>query len=887
MKNTDSEGRNRRVRRPIQQRVPNTQKATQETPELAETTIEKRCDHEILKMDIFDTEITRGGPINSNMVTPAVFRDILVEHIDGSWATKIKRIRQEPDDEKRKKLKADILPYYILATFHQNEDGSYTRSKKTLKKTEIVEVDVDEIPGGEDGVEDAKQKLLEVPAVFAVFRSPSGRLRCMVKLSEPITDADVYTALYKKIAAKIEKMTGLITDPTCTDAARAWYFSHDPDMVIREAPLWDIKQYLKAEKRRSKKRVNQTVKVQIQTKNSSEMKLSDTLIDALLELKQVKLGYSDWHNVLGLALAALLGEAGRDLWIEISTNEFYNDSEDFLNVTYDRLLAAADPGKSSPKVLEKLLKKHEVEFQIPSKTDGSFWVERTKKDGSTYLHFSLYLFNSVTVPNLGFFYDYRTETIGRYLDGNLIQLGVSRSEMKAAIEAFIKSFKDKDEQEILDYLHKHSNMFLPGNLEYLPMVELTMLIDDKDYIYKCHRKGIIRISRKDGSHDQITYDDIGDRHVNVENLMNWDGELSTIEEAESSDYAVFMRHSNADDPARIDHAHCAAAFLCDSYKVRSQAAAIVFQDENIVDQYTPNGGGGKGLTIQGIMEMARPSLELDGKVFHASERFQSQNVLDGHRLVFIDDISRRVKSDSFFPMVTGDYKIEKKGLTAFIIPFSQSPKLVISANHHFPGPGTSNSRRYVIVEIGDYYNETRTPGSESGREFFSDEWSKKDWQDFYSYWILVIFPTYLDKGLNRHMESFSIQRKQMVLQTSEDWMLWAEEFLSPGVQKVPVNNLRDHCMEACGKTTFRKLENHRNLFGTWLRKYVEGYKGWELQRKPSDGDTLITIVELNELGKPIPTTQDAIDVFTYPRSQRGSSSEDHGLDNALTELDNE
>ena len=277
---------------------------------------------------------------------------------------------------------------------------------------------------------------------------------------------------------------------------------------------------------------------------------------------------------------------------------------------------------------------------------------------------------------------------------------------------------------------------------------------------------------------------------------------------------------------------------------------------------------------------------LDGKLFKSNFQFQYQNVRPTDNLVIVDDLSKSVKSGDFFHQITGNFKIEKKGMQAIIIPFDHSPRLAFTCNTLFVDEGSSNTRRYVTCEVGNHYNLDNTPLDEFGRELFSPEWTPKDWQDTISFMILMI-TTFLDKGLSLRLVSSSIKWKRIVKETSEDWMIWAEEYLTPGVQKVDVNNLRGHCMLECGKTTYRKLENQRNLFAIWLRKYVEGYKGWGLQRNASSGDTLITIQELDESGKPILSTQDATDAFTKPRSRETSTHESYSLDNALTELDDE
>ncbi|MCF6239447.1 MAG: hypothetical protein L3J79_11680, partial [Candidatus Marinimicrobia bacterium] len=79
-------------------------------------------------------------------------------------------------------------------------------------------------------------------------------------------------------------------------------------------------------------------------------------------------------------------------------------------------------------------------------------------------------------------------------------------------------------------------------------------------------------------------------------------------------------------------------------------------------------------------------------------------------------------------------------------------------------------------------------------------------------------------------------------ETSLDFVLWAENKLTNGVQGVEVNVLRDDCLNSVGKSTERTLESSRNLFSTWMRKYVENALGGAIKRKKSSGKSLISIV---------------------------------------------
>jgi len=829
-------------------RVPKKREVIQNTAELTvvpnvEVDNQQNLNKEMLKDDFYGLEISRGSTVKRKILTTTTLREVLIQHMDGSMSAKIEKIRQEPDKEKRSKLKQLLLPFYSLATYKVNDEGKLIRSLATFESTFVVQVDVDGLEGNEEEIEKYLRKLLGNQKVFVAFPSPSGNgLRGFIRVSTAITDPKTYAFIYKKIAAEVEKETGLTLDPSCSDASRAWYFSHDPEMVIREAPLWDISGYLDEYKKLAKKGQKRKKQAQANAKKSEQQKLPQNVLEALLELKAVHLNRHEWYNKLGFALATFGGEEARDLFVDISMNEFWDDTEEDLNEVYDDLLEAADPEKTSVRVLEKLLESKGIDILPEVKDDGSFWQDVVGKDGTKKVYCSSHLFNHSTLAHLGFFYDAGTGKIGRFLDGNLVQTDVTRQDMKTAVYKFIVSFKHAKELDLLDWVTNHSNLFLPANLEFLPKVKLNWLKDDNDYMYVKHKAGITRISRKTGKNDIIGYDEIGDRHVDVDNVLEWDGVLSTKEEADSSDYALFSARAMGGIPEHIDHFYRAAGYLCDSYKKRSEAVAVVFQDENIEDEFIPQGGGGKGICVSGIKVMASPSIEIDGKLFKGSERFQNQNILPGHRLVVIDDISRKISSEVFFLAISGDYKTEAKGETAVLIPFLESPKLVFTANHYFVQDGNSNQRRYVIVGVSNHYNKDHSPRADFKKDLLSDEWTQKDWRQFYSFWILTIIPTYLEKGLSREMKSSALDMTRMRSETSEDFMVWAKTGLTQDVLRVDVNALRDDCLDSVGKRTERILESSKNKFSIWMRKYVENVLGCTLKREQSSGKTLISIM---------------------------------------------
>ena len=73
----------------------------------------------------------------------------------------------------------------------------------------------------------------------------------------------------------------------------------------------------------------------------------------------MKLNYNEWVKC-GLALTQL-GEEGRDYFLKVSINEFYNNSVEEINEKYDNLLNTTE-GKITLASLFQIAKDHEYEY---------------------------------------------------------------------------------------------------------------------------------------------------------------------------------------------------------------------------------------------------------------------------------------------------------------------------------------------------------------------------------------------------------------------------------------------------------------------------------------------------------------------------------------------
>jgi len=160
--------------------------------------------------------------------------------------------------------------------------------------------------------------------VYSFFKSPSNNRKVIYKLDKPITDRTEYSRVYSHFIKKLNNRYGFEADKQTSDAARAIFLSYDPDIYINneaEPLITDKVPDLK----------NLTTSISLKAIDREECKYVPSVAAFL---KTVKLEYSEWVKC-GLALTQL-GEKGKKYFVDLSINEFNEDSiEVILKKCYD------------------------------------------------------------------------------------------------------------------------------------------------------------------------------------------------------------------------------------------------------------------------------------------------------------------------------------------------------------------------------------------------------------------------------------------------------------------------------------------------------------------------------------------------------------------------
>ena len=86
-----------------------------------------------------------------------------------------------------------------------------------------------------------------------------------------------------------------------------------------------------------------------------------------------------------------------------------------------------------------------------------------------------------------------------------------------------------------------------------------------------------------------------------------------------------------------------------------------------------------------------------------------------HLVLEFNDAEKKFPFDRLFTVITDGISVEKKNKDQITIPFSESPKVLISTNFTIEGVDRSTVDRQFVVEFSDHYNEDHRPIHDFGK----------------------------------------------------------------------------------------------------------------------------------------------------------------------------
>lgn len=697
---------------------------------------------------------------NFNEVSAAYHRDVLevLERIKvGKSKSIIEALAKTNDKELQQKIKKTLPAILFSGTFTQRNAVSIA------EHSGLICLDFDKF----DTIEQMNQyrtSFIEDKYTFACFVSPRGNgLKVIVQIPKDVPNHKRYFEALNKY------YNNPYFDTSCSDICRICFESYDPNIYInQESEVWtelieeDIYE------------VTEEVRIPIKSDNE--------IISRLLKWFSKFSMSSGERNANLFKLASALNDYG------ISKNEALRvcqqyQQKDFSEREIETTVKSAYKKTSQhhSKQFEDIHTKKRIEQQIRSgkdiklvrksfpelsETEFESAVDSVKENISVTDFWEYTNKGSIIVQHHKFKAFLQEHNFFKYYPSNAGFIFINIFE-----NLIEETNKDKIKDFTLHYLENADNIgmkpfdFMAGNtkfftydyLSFLNTKEVNLLEDTVDTSYLYYLNKVIRVSKN--KIDEIDYID-SDGYV-------WKNQIIQREyvkvKAENSVFEKFLFLVAGKEDTRFQSIKSVIGYLLHSFKTSANNKAIILNDETISD--TPNGGSGKGLFWNALMQMKKLN-SLDGKIFSFNDQFKYQTVSTDSQILVFDDVKKHFDFESLFSLITEGITIERKGQLAIKLPVNKSPKILITTNYTVGGAGGSFDRRKFEIEFSSHFNAHHTPLKEFNHLLF-DEWNEIEWNKFDNFMISCI-QFYFEHGLIVS-EFKNLELRKFITKTSNEF----------------------------------------------------------------------------------------------------------------------
>ena len=265
----------------------------------------------------------------------------------------------------------------------------------------------------------------------------------------------------------------------------------------------------------------------------------------------------------------------------------------------------------------------------------------------------------------------------------------------------------------------------------------------------------------------------------------------------------------------------AIGYMLCKYKRDSEAYAVYAMETELVDDGISNGGTGKSLFMSSLRNIRKMEY-IDGRRMQEEKmEFAFQGVTKGITdIVFMDDMSNRVRLDNFLNMVTGPMEIKQKHAKGFVLEAYESPKLCFTSNFAIKGFNTSLGRRIWFAAFSDYYHgddirsgmKRRSPKTDFGKDLIRD-YTPEEMNAFYNFMLTCMVMWHRLKVRIQPPMKKIIQRT-LVKAMTDEFFNWAEEWFTP--ERL---------------NTYVKQDDARDAYMNTLSRRSQDYVSWKNMRQ--------------------------------------------------------
>lgn len=444
--------------------------------------------------------------------------------------------------------------------------------------------------------------------------------------------------------------------------------------------------------------------------------------------------------------------------------------------------------KSTRKVVNEAgeLKDEEVAIDIP--LESVFWEEKFGANGpklainkASFIRF---------LEAKGFYKYFLDKNISIFIrvENNIVTeetpesiLDYVKNEILSLPELISENFTRNDLWELI--LNKITNLRSAEFLQTLSLRQVEIAKDTKDEAFFYFKNCYVKVTA-----EKVEVKDYNDlkSYLWKDQLINHNLGLIDEESASDTHQCLFGRFlekvcspANAEsmrdrklrkiDEKRLSALVSALGYLMHTYQDPAVPKAVVFCEEKIAKDDESNGRTGKGLTAFAL-KLMRKRVLYNGKQVDFRDRFIFQKISPDTQLIVFDDVKKNFDFEFLFSVLTEGITIEKKGQKPIDIPFSRTPKILISTNSVLSNDTDSHKARKFEIEFSDYFSADYTPFDEFKINFFESGWSENDpeWDRFYSFMIYSVYH-YLNNGLVEYQQ-INLEERKLLAKVPEEFL---------------------------------------------------------------------------------------------------------------------
>ncbi|MGV0925486.1 hypothetical protein [Empedobacter tilapiae] len=250
-------------------------------------------------------------------------------------------------------------------------------------------------------------------------------------------------------------------------------------------------------------------------------------------------------------------------------------------------------------------------------------------------------------------------------------------------------------------------------------------------------------------------------------------------------------------------------YLLHRFKLESRPWVVVMMDNEVALDDSSNGGTGKSIFTKA------PRVFLETKEIEATvpnlfeDRFLYDGVTSQTDYILFDDADKRFQFRPLYAKTTGDFTVNPKNKSPFVIPFTDVAKFAVSTNFVINDNSPSTIRRTLEVTASNWYHAEDenglngySPEDEFKHMLFSG-WDINQWNKFFNLSAQCV-KFYLSQSKKIPAPNKNVKKRKLISEMGPIFKEWADEFLlqyvypivskmnNPIEKKVIIDHLKEY-----------------------------------------------------------------------------------------------